>query len=745
MTAKHKFPDPDISIIEAVETLSHIADIEFDADIGITEKHDLVVQGKEVTYRTVHWLHRQDPDETITLIKKTFRVVLKYLRNFYREDFRHIGNKQTLDGIKTIMVLVGEAAKKLDRYTTLFKDTKGKSVTDLREYKRLQEFYLSKIARKIDEGTLGKWILGLTKQALDKKEQVGEEVEKVTSTKYVFVDLESVKRDTEYELFLLRKEDGTRFYNPRLIRNIKLVCDFGDYFKGFKGSDPFLGIQLWQDRVCQITASFMLQSISQYADRFYREAVRNQRRDLVPLLNKAIMALMMSANPRNLLRNSPVKSCQEYFTDFQVFLRKALMSGDYQKLITYPPKKSNRVACLLLSLCHKICNALYDSSKGYIDLVAPIETVQEKAEDVASKSLEVYGEDEGLSHFLKRRYRAMERLIKMHQSGPLTKVIDILEKGGYQSFDPLLQGNIPAQLFSLYVQEHLIPNIRIPSPTHQEFIHKSQVVDEFKGFLRAITDSRVRSKHLLFNFQDRTSWKEHFRSTSIENLPKIENFKKSLEVVTLAKDTEFYHQLAPYHEDNRAEVFIQHFKEHLKDENSGFYFPESIKKKIFPSFVNNMLNGIHRVFFGERNVLLREKRLDFIELFYFFLEMKIIELVKPSSFSFTCKDGIDVGGAASALMFAFMKLISQDRLTEVDREEMNLILYGPSLLIRERLMNPERFNRMLSVLKTTENLKEEFGSKNFKLIIHEAFGDFYETPILDSLLIPPHKESISFG
>ena len=42
------------------------------------------------------------------------------------------------------MVLVGEAAKKLDKYIELFQKINVRSVTELREYKQLQEFYFSK-------------------------------------------------------------------------------------------------------------------------------------------------------------------------------------------------------------------------------------------------------------------------------------------------------------------------------------------------------------------------------------------------------------------------------------------------------------------------------------------------------------------------------------------------------------------------------------------------------------------------
>ncbi len=149
-----------LSIVEAVETLSSIADLEFDREVGIAQKHELMLSNEKIAYKTVHWLHKTDATSTVNLVRETFRVILHYLKHFYRKEYGFVTDQKTLEGIKTIMVLVGEAAKKLDKYTHFIHQ--NQSVTDFKEYQQLQEFYRSKIARKIDEGVLGKWILGLS-------------------------------------------------------------------------------------------------------------------------------------------------------------------------------------------------------------------------------------------------------------------------------------------------------------------------------------------------------------------------------------------------------------------------------------------------------------------------------------------------------------------------------------------------------------------------------------------------------
>ena len=740
MVAQYKDNKTNISLVDAVETLSNIADLELEREIGVTQKHDLIIQGKSVTYRTVHWLEKVDPVMTMDRVKDIFRVVLNYLHNFYKQEYRYVGNKKALEGVKAIMVLVGEAAKKLDRYTTLFQGKKAKSVVNLKEYKELQEFYLTRIARKIDEGTLGKWILGLTKVALARKKIAKLVGKKTTNTKRVFIDLDSVKKDTEYELFYLRKEDGNRFFSPRLIRNVKLVCDFGQYFGARKGDDPLASVQIWQDRLHHDTAENIIQSLGSSIDWFYQDATKFKKREMVVCLNKSLMALMLCANARNQLRNNPAKSSLEYFNDFQVFLRDAMQTRDYEKMVAYPKKRSSKLAHSLLDLAHRLCRALFVNTRGYQELIPTIQHVIEEAEESQSPEHEKAVEE--VQHIWSRLasdYAAMGKLIKRHPGGPLLKVLELLEEGIYHVFEPVRQHNIPGQLYSLYYQEHKITNVRLPSPTEQEFIHLANVIEEFKGFLRSYVINRSKRKHLLVNFQDRTSWREHFRCRALEELQNVRNFAPCFAVITIPKDTEFYNQQAPYHQENHADVFIKHLKEQLIDEHCGFYFPELIKKEITSEFVDGVIETIHRIFFNGKNVLSRKQRLDFIEIFYMLLQLKLIEIVKPDSFSLTCKDGIDISGAANTQLYAFLKIINNEAFTSEDIEHLDLILYAPSLLNRERNMLPDRFNRMISVLRTIEHVRDEFGGDNFSAIVKEAFSLFYKTPILQSMLILPKK------
>ena len=274
----------------------------------------------------------------------------------------------------------------------------------------------------------------------------------------------------------------------------------------------------------------------------------------------------------------------------------------------------------------------------------------------------------------------MAKLLKQHANGPMNKILDTLENGDYHSFDPMLQAGLPTLMYGLYVHDKCYQVARWPSATHQEYIDKAVLNEEFKAFLHACGGHSKVVKSL-FNFQDRVSWKEHARCAALESLMGNDAFNKNIEVVTLSKDTEFYYQLAPYHQENRADVFMSNFKKQLKDEHSGYMFPKWMEKEL-TEFINKAMEEVHKVFFSNKNMLLREHRLDFIEIFYLFLQLKIIDMVHPDVVGYSCKDGLDVTSTASAELYLFMKLLKQEKLSENDREFIDLMCYGPCLLSR---------------------------------------------------------------
>lgn len=194
-----------ISLLDAIEALSSIVETPW-------EKSNYEF-AEEINWKDPGWLKNGNKEEVVLQIKNIFKVILSHLKTCYHDDEGTAKNTENVEGIKNIMLIVGEAAKKIDRYTDLFHTRHVHSILETREYKQLQNFYRKTISGTIDEALLGKWILGLTERAFHEREKIMLE-EKLLDTKHVYVDMDSVKNDSEYELFFIRKEDGSRFFHP---------------------------------------------------------------------------------------------------------------------------------------------------------------------------------------------------------------------------------------------------------------------------------------------------------------------------------------------------------------------------------------------------------------------------------------------------------------------------------------------------------------------------------------------------
>jgi hypothetical protein len=324
-------------------------------------------------------------------------------------------------------------------------------------------------------------------------------------------------------------------------------------------------------------------------------------------------------------------------------------------------------------------------------------------------------------------------LLKRYPSGPLLKTLDFFRDGQEtQGFDPLVQENLPAQLFTFGFDETHVTCLRLPAPLSQMFINQATVTEEFRGFLRSLTGGIKEQKHLFINLQDRTSWHEHARCVAIEELQKNAEFSHNIVVVTLPKNTEFYLQSASYQYLNDAKAFLAQFKEQIASrEACGFYFPSSLNAAELESFIDKTLGMIHKIFFSSKDILSRKNRLDFIEIFYQFFILKCVEMIKPDSMSLTCKDSVDIGASAGAAFFSFLKILSSAQpWTSEDQDQLLYLLYAPSLLVRERAIDIQCFNRMVSALAVMHG---ELGGDRKAVL--EAFTPYYEPQIFEKIRV----------
>ena len=138
-------------------------------------------------------------------------------------------------GLKAVILLATEAAEKLDKYAEV--EQQGK-ITELKEYQDLMKFYQSKVFHRFQaplEGT-EHW-----------PEQWGS-LAVENAQKGSLKGLESVRSDREYELFYIKKEDGTPYFNRSLLRHLQLVGKFDTLLIDPKSDDLFVRLKIMQDR-----------------------------------------------------------------------------------------------------------------------------------------------------------------------------------------------------------------------------------------------------------------------------------------------------------------------------------------------------------------------------------------------------------------------------------------------------------------------------------------------------------------
>ena len=97
-----------ITVLEAVDNLSHLADLD--------------IEKKEGT----EWTDPAKVQENQDAIRETFNTLTAYLQHLYQKERTELGNPQTQRGIQAMMQLAGEAVDKVGKYTKLFKGAHSK-------------------------------------------------------------------------------------------------------------------------------------------------------------------------------------------------------------------------------------------------------------------------------------------------------------------------------------------------------------------------------------------------------------------------------------------------------------------------------------------------------------------------------------------------------------------------------------------------------------------------------------------
>lgn len=392
-----------------------------------------------------------------------------------------------------------------------------------------------------------------------------------------------------------------------------------------------------------------------------------------------------------------------------------MKSSEYQKWIAYPPGEEESEANLVLRLISKLCYSFVHRPCG----------IKQEAIGLIHRAIRRGGElqprlekgETPWSHLLldDERFRT---LLHKFPSGPLLKILETVrleqEEGMTVPFDPWIQGNLPQKLYTLKGKKQ-VELLSFAAPIRQPMINRVEILDEFRGFLRYLKSTG--KVHLLINLQDRLMWRETSRSTTMEDLQKNQAFVDTLVVMTLPKDTDFYHQRNAYSEITDANAFIASFKEQIiHSKENGFYFPQKWKKEELYLFCDNTFSQIHKYVFESKNVLTRQMREDFIEIFYQFITIEAMKRFNVDSISFTCKDAVDTGAYAAGSFYAFLKAYEGTLLTTENLDFIRFLFYWRALSVRERTADPEQFLRAISSIESWNKAIEEQQSKMTKAL-----------------------------
>jgi hypothetical protein len=641
------------TVLEAVDTLSHLADL----DVEKPEQ--------------VEWLDPAKVEENQAVIQDTFRTINSYLQHMYQKDRQELSRPQTQKGIHAMMQLAGEAVDKVGQYTGLFQGAHAKDET-ITEFKKLQQFYLTKVFSKVQKAA--------------QEESWELEGSSEDEARQVLKDLEMVRQDQDYELFYITHDDGTPFYTSNLLRHLRMVGNFDETFIGGQREDLLSRLDISLDRDMHVSAQQILAECSDLIDLFYKEALQHKDNAAIMQMTKSIMALLLAANPKNLRQSSSGKCTIDYWNDFITYLRLAMETENYAQW--REDSKLPEFYQVALKLMHRVSHTLFLRIGSRQEDRALIHSLMGPTQEGSHSMWASLAEAEN----------KVLQALQNHPSGPLMKTLKMFrhqeEKMG---FDPLLQNNAAGQFFTLTSQDLHTTVIHMPVPIHQWTLEKAEVNAEFKGYLHALGDRR----HLYVNLQDRTSWKEGLRCSLLETVAEKGEFSETFFLLTLAKDTHFYHQINQFGEVSEAKVFCHSCVEQvLGGADCGFYFPPGKSPK---DWIKSVVDFVHTQFFMNQKTLDRKQRLDFIEILYFFIVLRYMDEQKPDVMNFSCKDGIDTGAAAAASFYGFTRMLSsKEPWTQNDRDCFLYALFIPALLARHRSIDARRMHRVASALEHFE-------------------------------------------
>lgn len=685
-------PDETLSIQQAIAYLTEITESEKLPLDKIAEGQPSFSMDRSQKYA----LHR---------VKAILSTIHNYLKRVYRQEKKNIEDPGVQQSLQAIMILLQEAVDKMERnFPEMEKILGKKRISTLPQYKKLQQFYLQKMLSKPMEEN---------------------EIEKIWPSNWTDVDLETggirnirqVKEDVDYELFYLRRLDNTPYFSKDLIRHLKMITDFEGILQVIDG-DPFVRFTVIQDKNCQICAEQVKEYLIAHFPKFFREMLKNKHFSFTEMINKALIALFLSSNPSNVIYETVAFHCLKYFQDFLLYLKEIFVCNEYSSGLSM--ENVHEFLAVQIQMIHAICFAIFTHKPQMVHVVQHLKALLGELEKGP------YTPVQFVKH-LQENYFQLKRILDQYPSGPLFKMIDVINERSI-TFCAMQYNNLPCHLFTIQYGQMSTAILRIPSPTIQTTLEEAHVLDEYKGFLRSLRDKK-QMRLMIINLQNRLSRKEMARAKAIEELQKEGEFISTLLVVTLSNTLGSVLYAAS---KGNPEVLHKELLQVLKNpEEFGLYFPQMFQEKKWSLFFAKIIPSILHVFFSKKKNYNQQDCLDFIELFYFFFSLKILEIEKPQFLSYVCKDAVDDSTAKNFTLYMGTKILQGSfASTKKEEEYIKWLLFTPALMIRERAIQSSCFTTSCSSLQLLARTVEKNKAALFKELMPLFETDFFST--LDS-------------
>jgi len=657
----------EISILEAVDNLSTMAEI--DLLEGKTHRQGLFDKLRQ----HAKWLSFTDKKKTDDRIKLTFSTIHRYLEHVNAKSIDELKRNHLQNGVIAIMGLAREAALKVDGLKKLMHPgEKTKSVTQTNEYQLLESFYKRHVQTKLQN-------------LLDTTSSVKTESPEASG---IIKDLDSLKKDEEYELLFIKRDDGEPFFTSDLIDHLKLVTDFDIAVLDYIQDTPLQMVRVIQDDEAWTVASEIYIYAKSVIEPFLKSYKTHLDDQISHILYSAVIALVAAKNPQNLLKSQRKKSCLGYFKDFHYYLREVVNHQAFSILDQSPYHLKVK------AVIQKLCGWFFLHPMSHPKAVENLKKLIHQGQIKSIKRHSIW-------EWFLESYEHIANELTNSPSGPILKLIDQYERGEFDNgFSSIWQSNYPSKILDFNLNGKRPAILYLPSPTIQKVATHANLIGEFQAFLNLNPNQQF----LLINLQD----KSLIAKPRAEALEEAYKHFPNLSVLSLPKDSHFYHQDHEFFDLHKANYFLKALEDQIHGAPiTGFTFPTQISHAEIIKFSQKMIPWIHHQFFANNSTLTRKNRQDFIEIFYGFIVFKIIEKLSPDYISMTCKDALDVGSLGNLQLFAFLKIFMEDPTWgSEERDRILELALVPAFINRSRLVLLSRFDRMISMLRVLESTNQ---------------------------------------